>query len=253
MEINIVKRKEKESRIMDALEDELDRMCLIPIQRLLYESKSSGFGNFSHDVSYQASPSKTEETNNNDDLTSLSLHEEGKFKEADEAEDESPVPAWMIPDDLTLSSDDEEEDNEDQDTVRSYSLDRYLQDDDAGVDNTEANKLNDESFLDKLNNGDMKNDEPAERKDVEESQTIVRNFVLNQKQSVDTELMMAEKLYEVDADYLATVVCAMLNSKQGGTIFIGVKTNGVIRGIKLDRHKRDKVDWSTLCQNPRQN
>ena len=233
---------------MDALEDELDRMCLIPIQRLLYESKFSGFDSFSH-VSHQASPSKTEETNNNDDLSSLSLHEEGKFKEADEAEDESPVPAWMIPDDLTLSSDDEEEDNEDQDTVRSYSLDRYLQDDDAGVDNTEGDKLNDESFLDKLNNGDMKNDEPAERKDVEESQIIVRNFVLNQKQSVDTELMMAERLYEVDADYLATVVCAMLNSKQGGTIFIGVKTNGVIRGIKLDRHKRDKVDWARLCQN----
>lgn len=84
----------------------------------------------------------------------------------------------------------------------------------------------------------MKTAPPPMRMQVTE---LTRDYVINMKQSLSTEMIMAEKFFDIDSGHLATVICAMLNSRVGGNIFIGVKTNGLIRGVKLDRHKRDKV------------
>ena len=68
-----------------------------------------------------------------------------------------------------------------------------------------------------------------------------RNFLLTRKHSATTELIEVERYRDIDSNILAKVICGMLNTSAGGTLYLGVKRNQLIKGIKLDRHQRDKV------------
>ena len=70
---------------------------------------------------------------------------------------------------------------------------------------------------------------------------LKRNFLLTRKHSATTELMEVERYRDIDSNILAKVICGMLNTSAGGTLYLGVKKNQLIKGIKLDRHQRDKV------------
>lgn len=70
--------------------------------------------------------------------------------------------------------------------------------------------------------------------------TLTRDHTLNVKQGATVELLDVEKFYELtDRSLLSPVLCGFLNTRQGGKIFIGVKRCGLIRGIVLQRKKRD--------------
>ena len=73
---------------------------------------------------------------------------------------------------------------------------------------------------------------------------LYRDFLLNKKRSITTEMVNVERFFNVNQSEIATLVCGMLNSDDGGTIYLGVNTNSIIKGVKLDRKQRDKVNFN---------
>ena len=70
---------------------------------------------------------------------------------------------------------------------------------------------------------------------------LVKNHLLSVKHSIKVELCEAKKFCEIDVGFLSTQICGMLNTVTGGSIYLGVKRNGVINGVRLERQKKDKV------------
>ena len=72
--------------------------------------------------------------------------------------------------------------------------------------------------------------------------TLIRDHTLNVKQGATVELLDVEKFFQLtDRSLLSPVLCGLLNTRLGGKIYIGVKRCGLIRGIVLERKKRDVV------------
>ena len=70
---------------------------------------------------------------------------------------------------------------------------------------------------------------------------LSKNHLLSVKHSIKAELCEAERFFEIDVGFLSSQICGMLNTVTGGSIYLGVKRNGVIKGIRLDRKQKDKV------------
>ena len=73
-----------------------------------------------------------------------------------------------------------------------------------------------------------------------EDMTLIRDHTLNVRQGATVELLDVEKAYQLnDRSLLPPVLCGLLNTRLGGKIYMGVKRCGLIRGIPLQRKKRD--------------
>ena len=70
---------------------------------------------------------------------------------------------------------------------------------------------------------------------------LTKNHLLSVKHSIKVELCETEKFIDIDAEFLTTRICGMLNTVNGGAIYLGVKRNGVIKGVRMDRKQKDKV------------
>jgi len=71
--------------------------------------------------------------------------------------------------------------------------------------------------------------------------TLTRDYIFSEKHSNNVELWDIERKGDFDKNDVAILVCGFLNSKDGGCIYAGVKKNGLIRGIPLERKDRDIV------------
>jgi len=94
--------------------------------------------------------------------------------------------------------------------------------------------------LDRLNEGVLlsnKNQDQTERV----QGGLYRDYLLNKKRSITTEMVNVERFFNIDQSEIATLVCGMLNTDDGGTIYLGVNSNSIIKGVKLDRKQRDKT------------
>ena len=77
-----------------------------------------------------------------------------------------------------------------------------------------------------------------------EEVTLVRDHTLNVKQGATVELLDVEKFFQLtDRCLLSPVICGLLNTRLGGKIYIGVKSCGLVRGILLERKKRDLASY----------
>ena len=74
-----------------------------------------------------------------------------------------------------------------------------------------------------------------------EQPPLTRNYLLSARHGLRTELCDVDRFHNIDLGQLATLVCGLLNTHTGGAIYLGVKQNGLIKGVKLDRKQRDKV------------
>lgn len=64
------------------------------------------------------------------------------------------------------------------------------------------------------------------------------------KPGASLELLDVEKFHQVmDRSLLSPLLCGLLNTRLGGKIFVGVKRCGLIRGIVLERKKRDLASY----------
>ena len=73
-----------------------------------------------------------------------------------------------------------------------------------------------------------------------EEVTVVRDHTLNVKQGATVELLDVEKFFQLsDRSLLSPLLCGLLNTRLGGKIYVGVKRCGLVRGIVLERKKRD--------------
>ena len=73
-----------------------------------------------------------------------------------------------------------------------------------------------------------------------EEVTVVREHTLNVKQGATVELLDVEKFFQLsDRSLLSPLLCSLLNTRLGGKIYVGVKRCGLVRGIVLERKKRD--------------
>ena len=70
---------------------------------------------------------------------------------------------------------------------------------------------------------------------------LIKNQLLSVKPSARDELCEAERFFDIDVGFLTTQICGMLNTEAGGSIYLGVKQNRIIRGVRLDRKQKDKV------------
>merc|ERR1719290_589795 len=77
-----------------------------------------------------------------------------------------------------------------------------------------------------------------------EQQILTRDFIFSEKHSISVELWDVERKSELDNNRLAVLICGFLNTKAGGTIYAGVKRNGLVRGVPLERKDRDNIRWS---------
>ena len=99
--------------------------------------------------------------------------------------------------------------------------------------------------LEKLNEGVTLSNKDQDKSDSGAVQdALYRDFLLNKKRSITTEMVNVERFFNVNQSEIATLVCGMLNSDDGGTIYLGVNTNSIIKGVKLDRKQRDKVNFN---------
>jgi len=71
--------------------------------------------------------------------------------------------------------------------------------------------------------------------------TLVRDYILSEKHSLSVELWDIERKQQLDKNQLAVLICGFLNTQTGGTIYAGVKRNGLVRGVPLDRKDRDNT------------
>ena len=61
------------------------------------------------------------------------------------------------------------------------------------------------------------------------------------------ELVEVERYFQLaDRTVLSPLICGLLNSEQGGWIYLGVKRSGLIRGMVLERKKRDLVSQARI-------
>ena len=107
---------------------------------------------------------------------------------------------------------------------------------DIGLDD-ESNKVPDHSYQ-------------AEPEPEPEQPPLTRNYLLSARHGLRTELCDVDRFHNIDLGQLATLVCGLLNTHAGGAIYLGVKQNGLIKGVKLDRKQRDKVsclDFLITC------
>lgn len=75
----------------------------------------------------------------------------------------------------------------------------------------------------------------------EQQQVLIRDYILSEKHSIGVELWDAERKFDVDNNQLAVLICGFLNTRAGGTLYAGVKRNGLVRGIPLERKDRDTM------------
>lgn len=80
-----------------------------------------------------------------------------------------------------------------------------------------------------------------EKLDIPTCTQLFKNHILSVKHSFKVELSEVERFCDIDVGFLSTQICGMLNTKTGGSIYLGVKRNGVINGVRLERQKKDKV------------
>jgi hypothetical protein len=78
-------------------------------------------------------------------------------------------------------------------------------------------------------------------KEQQQQQTLIRDYILSEKHSIGVELWDTERKLELDKNQLAVLICGFLNTQAGGTIYAGVKRNGLVRGIPLERKDRDNL------------
>eukprot|EP00092_Neocalanus_flemingeri_P037749 GFUD01041097.1.p1 GENE.GFUD01041097.1~~GFUD01041097.1.p1 ORF type:complete len:1056 (+),score=428.40 GFUD01041097.1:696-3863(+) len=76
---------------------------------------------------------------------------------------------------------------------------------------------------------------------VREQQLLVRDYILSEKHSIGVELWDTERKQDLNNNQLAVLICGFLNTQAGGTIYAGVKRNGLVRGIPLERKDRDTM------------
>lgn len=69
--------------------------------------------------------------------------------------------------------------------------------------------------------------------------TLTMGGILNFKHGATVELYAPSDKNGICRSHLSTLICGMLNSLRGGSVFIGVKHNGYILGIRLTRQERD--------------
>jgi len=74
-----------------------------------------------------------------------------------------------------------------------------------------------------------------------EQQILTRDFIFSEKHSISVELWDVERKSELDNNRLAVLICGFLNTRVGGTIYAGVKRNGLVRGVPLERKDRDTM------------
>jgi len=74
-----------------------------------------------------------------------------------------------------------------------------------------------------------------------EQQILTRDFIFSEKHSISVELWDVERKSELDNNRLAVLICGFLNTRAGGTIYAGVKRNGLVRGVPLERKDRDTM------------
>jgi len=75
----------------------------------------------------------------------------------------------------------------------------------------------------------------------QQQQILIRDYILSEKHSVGVELWDTERKQELDKNQLAVLICGFLNTQAGGTVYAGVKRNGLVRGIHLERKDRDNL------------
>ena len=98
--------------------------------------------------------------------------------------------------------------------------------------------------LDQWNDDDVfgKNSSTMKNPEIPTCSQLTKNHILSVKHSIKVELCEAEKFIDIDAEFLTTQICGMLNTEKGGAIYLGVKRNRIIKGVRLDRKQKDKVN-----------
>jgi len=110
------------------------------------------------------------------------------------------------------------------------------------INDVTNNKMSEQEFNN--NRLPIKHDEEVATdtaKEDQQQQILTRDFILSEKHSISVELWDAERKSELDNNRLAVLICGFLNSKAGGTIYAGVKRNGLVRGVPLERKDRDNM------------
>ena len=160
---------------------------------------------------------------------------------------------WMIDDDSDSSSD---EAIEGQTKQTDFEVSTELNKSDSRLDELtqpiDTTDADDMEQLDRWNDDDVSAKTlltklpPKETVNVKKPinptcSQLTKNHILSVKHSVRVELCEAERFFEIDIGLLATQICGMLNTVNGGTIYLGVKRNRIIKGVRLDRKQKDKV------------
>ena len=158
---------------------------------------------------------------------------------------------WMIDDDSDSSTDENIQEqlkptNIEVPTELNSRIDEMNKDQYADLDMEKLNQWNDDDVFAKTIQSQKPVEETFNGKKPDRAETptcyrLTRNQLLSVKHSVRVELCEAERFFEIDVGFLATQICGMLNTVNGGRIFLGVKRNGIIKGVRLDWKQRDKV------------
>jgi hypothetical protein len=72
---------------------------------------------------------------------------------------------------------------------------------------------------------------------------VARDEILSLRQGPGVELWPLERFKDLlaNAASLAPILCAFLNQPEGGVLLVGVRRDGLVRGIALDRSQRDCI------------
>ena len=175
-----------------------------------------------------------------------------KYADEDENEVESPTVAearrglfdWMIDKDSNSSTDEDI-----QELLKATNNENYAEqsrNEHSGskgdIDMEELDQWNDGEFVKTFQSQKPVNNTLSVKKpETPTCSQLTKNHLLSVKHSIKVELCEAEKFIDIDVEFLTTQICGMLNTVNGGAIYLGVKRNGIIKGVRLDRKQKDKV------------
>ena len=156
---------------------------------------------------------------------------------------------WMIDSDSDSAT---EEDTTCTDSTEPIAqggeLEKHVSSNETSVEDLDMEKLNQWNEDDALAKTKPKTSEPVDEKfsvknnvKIPACAQLIKNQLLSVKPSARDELCEAERFFDIDVGFLTTQICGMLNTEAGGSIYLGVKQNRIIKGVRLDRKQKDKV------------
>merc|ERR1719427_1586755 len=71
-------------------------------------------------------------------------------------------------------------------------------------------------------------------------EVYIRGDVLKEQPGLQVELWDVERVHMLCPNTLSVMLCAMLNTREG-VVWVGVGRDGVVKGVRMNRHERDKT------------